>query len=244
MDTMPDTEKPSELADLQRQCERLRAERTEALAARDAALAERHGTIEVEVGARIADLRAEVERERAGARLAAQTARERDVARTERDGAVRKQNRLLAERDTTQTRVEEITRQWELTAALGTRRMLERDAVAVERDRLESEGDAALDERDQAARDRDAALAELDRAARAATVALEQVGPSDRAPAGPERGRRHVAPSTNARADAQRGGLSGVACASARRCGAAGCRRRPAGARAGALTRAAAAHRR
>jgi len=190
--TTPEAEVSSGLGEL----ERLRTERAEALAARDAALAERHDTIEAEVALRIADLRAEAERERAGARLAAQTARERDgaraardeaarerdAARAERDGAVQERNRMLAERDTAQTRVEEVARQWELTAALGTRRTLERDTVANERDRLARARDTALEERDRTAeecdgtaRERDAALAELDSAARAATISLEQV---------------------------------------------------------------------
>ncbi|MCW3019427.1 MAG: hypothetical protein JWN10_1735 [Solirubrobacterales bacterium] len=96
---------------------------------------------------------------------------------------------MLAERDTAQTSAEEVARQWELTAALGTRRTLERDAVANERDtvanecdRLARARDTALEERDRTAEERDgtaherdAALAELDSAARAATISLEQV---------------------------------------------------------------------
>jgi hypothetical protein len=191
---------PTELREL----ERLRLERDEALTARDGALAERHDAIEAEVALRIADLRAEAEREQAGARLAAQTARERDAARVERDeaarerdaarvqrdGALHERNRMLAERDTAQTRVEEVNRQWEMTAALGTRRTLERDAVAVERESAERDRDAAVGERDAALRERDtllqergcaererdAALAERDGAAREspeATVAFE-----------------------------------------------------------------------
>lgn len=123
----------------------------------------------------MADLRAEAERERAGARLAAQTARERDgaradrdeatrernAARAERDSAVQERNRMLAERDTAQTRIEEVARQWELTAGRGTRRTLERDTALNERDHLARE-------RDQLARERDITVEERDR------VALEQ----------------------------------------------------------------------
>jgi hypothetical protein len=57
-------------------------------------------------------------------------ARERDAARVERDGGFQERNRMLAVRETAQTRVEEVARQWEMTAALGTRRTLERDVVA------------------------------------------------------------------------------------------------------------------
>ena len=162
--------------------------RAEALAARDAALAERHDAIEAEVELRIADLRAEAERERSGARLAAQTARERDAARSARDeaarerdaaraardNAVQERNRMLAERDTAQSRIEELARQWELTAALGTRRTLERDTAAVERDRLARDRDAALEERDRLARDHEAAVDERDSTARERDAALEE----------------------------------------------------------------------
>ena len=200
----PEGRSTTELGEL----ERLHVERDEALAARDAALAERRDAVEAEVGMRIADLRAEAERERAGARLAAQTARERDAARVERDEAARERdaarvehdaalherNRMLAKRDTARNRVEEVTRQWEMAAALGTRRTLERDAVAVELERAERDRDTALGERDRAtrgrdaaleerdtlleerdctARERDAALAELDSAAREPTIAFE-----------------------------------------------------------------------
>ena len=148
----------AELQAVKRECEQLRGEHRQALEAREAAIAERHESIEAEVRLRIEDLRAEAERERAGARLAAQTARERDEARAardeaaderdearaERDAAQRARNRILAERDTARTSVEEVTRQWELTAGLGTRRTLERDELAVERDRLARERDAAL----------------------------------------------------------------------------------------------------
>ena len=201
--TTREIEVPPELEELERRCEQLRSERADALAARDTALAERHDAIEAEVALRVADLRAETERERAGARLAAQTARERDGARAardeaarerdavraERDSAVQERNRMLAERDTAQTRIEELARQWELTAALGTRRTLERDAVAVERDRLARDREAALEERDRTAEqrdlaaeerdrtaeERDAALAELDSAASEATISLMQI---------------------------------------------------------------------
>jgi hypothetical protein len=149
----------SHLARLERQCQRLRAERDGARAARDL------------------------------------TARERDAASADRDGVVHERNRMLAERDTAQTRIEEVARQWELTAALGTRRTLERDtaanerdAVANQRDRLACDRDAALEERDRVACDlaaaleehagtieeRDAALAELDSAASTATLALNR----------------------------------------------------------------------
>jgi hypothetical protein len=160
----------------------------EALGARDAALAERHDAIEAEVALRIADLRAEAERERAGARLAAQTARERDAARaardeaarerdaarSERDSAVQERNRMLAERDTAKSRIEELARQWELTAALGTRRTLERDTVTVERERLARDRDAVLEERDRLACDHDVVLEERDRLARDHDVVLEE----------------------------------------------------------------------
>ncbi len=139
---------------------------------------------------RIADLRAEAERERAGARLAAQTARERDDARAardeaarerdavraERDSAVQERNRMLAERDTAQTRIEEVARQWELTAALGTRRTLERDTVTLERDRLTRDREAALEERDRAAEERDATAHERDATAQERDAALAELG--------------------------------------------------------------------
>jgi hypothetical protein len=148
---------------LERDRDRLRGELRQALAARDAALAERHDAIEAEVSLRIADLRAEAERERAAAGLAAQTARERDTARDsrdeaarerdsareERDAALRDRNRMLAERDTAQTRVEEVTRQWEVAVARGTRRTHERDALAGERDALVGERDALAGECDR-----------------------------------------------------------------------------------------------
>jgi len=176
----------AELEVVKRECEQLRGERRQALEAREAAIAERRESIETEVRRRIEDLRAEVERERAGARLAAQTARERDEARAardeaarerdearaERDEAQRARNRMLAERDTVRTRVEEVTRQWELTAGLGTRRTLERDALAVERDRLARERDAALEKADRIARERDAALQACDSAVNDRDAAL------------------------------------------------------------------------
>src|SRR6185312_10678508 len=108
--------------------ERLRSERDRAVAERDAALAERREAIEAEVTRRIEELRAEVERERLGAGLAAQAARERDQARSDRDEAVRERdeaarerdeareqrdgaqhqrNRMLAERDSARSRVQE-----------------------------------------------------------------------------------------------------------------------------------------
>jgi hypothetical protein len=55
---------------------------------------------------------------------------------------------MLAERDTAQTRVEEVTRQWEVAVARGTRRTQERDALTVERDALSSERVALVGERD------------------------------------------------------------------------------------------------
>jgi hypothetical protein len=168
----------SELQAVRRECERLRGERRQAFEAREAAIAERHESIEAEVMLRIEDLRAEAERERTGARLAAQTARERDEARaardeaagerdearTERDDAQRGRNRMLAERDTARTRVEALTRQWELTAGLGARRTLERDSLAVERDRVIRDLGALAAERDRVARERDVALKALDAA--------------------------------------------------------------------------------
>jgi hypothetical protein len=177
----------SELQAVRRECERLRGERRQAFEAREAAIVERHESIEAEVRLRIEDLRAEAERERAGARLAAQTARERDEARAarneaardrdearaERNEAQRARNRMLAERDTARTRVEALTRQWELTAGLGARRTLERDTLAVERNRLARERDAALEERDRIARERDTTLEERDRIARKRDTALE-----------------------------------------------------------------------
>jgi hypothetical protein len=176
----------AELETVKRECEQLRSERRQAFEAREAAIAERHESIETEVRRRIEDLRAEAERERAGARLAAQTARERDEARAARDEAARERdearaernesrqtrNRMLAERDTARTRVEEVTRQWELTAGLGTRRTLERDALTVERDRLTRERDAALEDADRIARERDAALQACDRAVHDRDAAL------------------------------------------------------------------------
>jgi hypothetical protein len=177
----------TELEAVKRECEQLRDERRQALEVHEAAIAERHESIETEVRLRIEDLRAEAERERAGARLAAQTARERDEARAARDEAARERdearagrdeaqrarNRMLAERDTTRTRVEKVTRQWELAAGLGTRRTLERDALAVERDRLTRERDAALQDADRIARERDTALQDVDRIARERKAALQ-----------------------------------------------------------------------
>jgi hypothetical protein len=177
-----------ELQAVKRECEQLRGEGRHALDAREVAIAERHESIEAEVRLRIEDLRAEAERERAGARLAAQTARERDEARAarneaaderdearaERDAAQRARNRMLAERDTARTSVEEVTRQWELTAGLGTRRTLERDVLAVERDRLARERDAALAKGDRIARERDAALEGRDSISRERDGALEE----------------------------------------------------------------------
>jgi hypothetical protein len=161
---------------VKRYCERLRDQLGDALAAREAVIAERHAVIEAEVGLRIANLRAEAERERAAAGLAAQIARERDRARAERleairerdeahaerDTARRERNRMLADRDTARTRAAAATRQWEATAALGTRRTRERDAVASERDRLARERAAIADERDRLARERDAVASERD----------------------------------------------------------------------------------
>jgi hypothetical protein len=187
----------SELQALRGECERLRRERRQAFEAREATLAERHESIEAEVRLRIEDLRAEAERERAGARLAAHTARERDdaraardeaarerdEARAERDDAQRARNRMLAERDTARTRVEEVTRQWELTAGLGARRTLERDTLAVERDRLARERDAVLEEGNRIARERDAALEERDRGAQEHDSAREPREPDIDEPA-------------------------------------------------------------
>jgi hypothetical protein len=177
----------AELGTVERDRERLRHDLREALAARDAAIAERHEVIETEVGLRIAELRAEAERERAAAGLAAQIARERDTAReerveairerdeahAERDASLRERNRMLAQRDTARTLALDATRQWEATAALGTRRTQERDSVAGERDRMTHERDAALEERERVIRDRDAALEELERVTRDRDVALK-----------------------------------------------------------------------
>jgi hypothetical protein len=169
----------SELAGVRGERERLHHELKRALSARESALAERHDVVESEVELRIADLRAEVERERAAAGQAAQIARERDAARLERVEAIRERdeahaerdstrqerNRMLAQRDTTRTRAEAAVRKWEATAALGTRRTQERDAAVSERDRLARERDAALEERNRLAGERDIALAARDRAA-------------------------------------------------------------------------------
>ncbi len=178
----------AEIAKAKRDGRQLSDERNRALAARDAVIAERHELIEREVRLRVAGLRAEVARERAGARLAAQsalqrdearaaceeTARERDAGWVERDNAQSERNRLLAQRDAARRRVQEITRQWEQTAALGTRRTLERDSLAVEHDRLRRDLDAALEERDRLRRDLDAALEERDRLRRDLDAALEE----------------------------------------------------------------------
>ena len=168
----------SELKALKRDHDRLRVEHREALAARERDLSERHDAIEAEVGLRIADLRAEVERERAAAGLAAQSVRERDAARSgreeairerdearaERDAARHQRNRMLAERDAARTRAEETRRSWEVAAARGTRRTQERDAMAIERDRLARERDAAVGHRDRKAAQHEAALARRERA--------------------------------------------------------------------------------
>jgi hypothetical protein len=177
-----------ELKAVKRECERLRRERREALAAQEAALAERSASIEAEVGQRLDELRLEVERERAGGRMAAQATRARDDARVARDEAIRERDRacaerddaqrtrngMLAERDTARARLEELTRRWEQTAGLGARRTLERDAAAVERDRLERARDGALEERDRIAGERDAALVERDRIVRERDAALDE----------------------------------------------------------------------
>jgi hypothetical protein len=175
---------PLELDRVVRDLERVQEERDAAIAARAAAIDERQQAIEREVGERIAELRVEFERERAGARLAAQTAHERDEARAareevarerdeaagERDEAIvardkarQERNRILAQRDAARARVEEATRQWELTAALGTRRTLERDALAVERDRAIHDLEKAREELHSVAGERDVALEACDR---------------------------------------------------------------------------------
>jgi hypothetical protein len=177
----------AEIAKAKRDGRQLSDERNRALAARDAVIAERHELIEREVRLRVAGLRAEVARERAGARLAAQsalerdearaayeeTARERDAGWVERDNAQSERNRLLAQRDAARRRVQEITRQWEQTAALGTRRTLERDSLAIERDRLRRDLDAAREERDGIARDRDLARRACEEATNERDAALE-----------------------------------------------------------------------
>ncbi len=117
---------------------------------------------------------AQAARARDDARVARdQAIRERDRACAERDDAQRTRNGMLAERDTARTRLEELTRRWEQTAGLGTRRTLERDAAAVERDRLERARDGALEERDRIAGERDAALLERDRIAGERDAALD-----------------------------------------------------------------------
>ncbi len=158
-----------------------------------AAGSESRATLEIEVPPELGELERRCEHlssERDEARAARdEAARERDAVRAERDSAVQDRNRMLAERDTAHTRIEELARQWELTAALGTRRTLERDTVTVERDRLARDRDAALEERDRTAEERelaaeerdrtaeerDAALAELDSAARETTISLMQI---------------------------------------------------------------------
>jgi hypothetical protein len=168
----------SELDAVKRDRDRLRLELGQALAARETAIAERHDVIEAEVSLRIADLRAEAESERAAAGQAAQFARERDTARAERaeaigerneahaerDAAMQERNRMLAQRDTARTRAHEAAKQWEATAALGTRRTHERDAAASERDRAARERDGLVQERDRVTQERDAALKERDSA--------------------------------------------------------------------------------
>jgi hypothetical protein len=176
-----------ELDAVQRDRDRLRLELGEALAAREAVIAERHDAIDAEVRLRIADLRAETERERAAAGRAAQFARERDGARAERaealgerdeahaerDAAWLERNRMLAQRDTARSRAEEAMRRWEATAALGTRRTQERDAAASERDRVVRERDAALERSDRVTGERDAAEQERDRVAGERDAALK-----------------------------------------------------------------------
>jgi hypothetical protein len=181
-------EAAAELDAAKQECERLRGQHRQALEARDQAIAARQESIEAEVRVRIEDLRAEAERERAGARLAAQTARERDEARSGRDEAARERdearaerehaqrarNRMLAERDTARSSIEEVTRQWELTAGLGTRRTLERDALAIECERLARDRDDALAKGDSIALERQAALAECERNARERDAAMAE----------------------------------------------------------------------
>jgi hypothetical protein len=144
-----------ELDAVKRDGDRLRVELREALAAREAAIAERHDVIESEVRLRIADLQAETERERAAAGQAAQFASERDGARTERAEALGERDEALAE---------EAMRRWEATAALGTRRTQQRDAAASERNRAARERHAALEDRDRLAGERDAMREELEQA--------------------------------------------------------------------------------
>jgi hypothetical protein len=185
-----------ELQAAKRECERLRRERQEALTAHEAALVERSASIEADVRLRVDELRLEVERERAGAHLAAQAARERDETRVacdeairereracaESDDAQRARNRMLAERDTARARAEELIRRWERTAGLGTQRTLERDATAFERDRLAHECAVARKERDAIARARDAAVDERDRIAHELHTGVEPAGVVTEAP--------------------------------------------------------------
>ncbi|HEX9482691.1 MAG TPA: hypothetical protein VF927_11370 [Solirubrobacteraceae bacterium] len=179
-----DGDAASDLKALEEDRDRLRVAHDRVSRQLDAAVAKHDEEIEAEVERRIANLRVEVERERAGAGLAARMARERDQARAARDEAAKERdeaagerdeareqrdtahqqrNRMLAERDSARSRVLEATRQWELTAAVGTRRTLERDAIATERDRLARERDAAVAASEQIAAERDAALEALDR---------------------------------------------------------------------------------
>jgi hypothetical protein len=66
---------------------------------------------------------------------------------------------------------------WELTAGLGTRRTLERDALVDERDRFARERDAALEQADRIARERNAALGERDRIVHQRGTALDNASP-------------------------------------------------------------------
>ena len=68
----------SELDAAKREHERLRGELRDALQQREAEIAARHDAVEAAVALRVESLQAEAERDRAAARLAAQTARERD----------------------------------------------------------------------------------------------------------------------------------------------------------------------
>jgi hypothetical protein len=167
-----------ELGEVKRHRDELRRELKAALAAQQTAAAERHDAIEAEVELRIADLRAEAERERASAMKAAEFGRERDAARAERTEALRERDkavaerdaarlersRMLAQREKARSRAEDALGRWESTAALGTRRTEERDAAVIGRDRAVRERDAAIEHGGRLERERDALVAQLEQA--------------------------------------------------------------------------------
>jgi hypothetical protein len=146
----------------------LQQERDEALRSREQACSERDEALRSREQARSERDEALRSREQASfqrdeARAARDEASsERDQACRERDAAQQQRNRMLAERDTARSRIEEATRRWELTAALGTRRTVERDAVVVERDRLARELEALTAEYDRLVGERDAGREDLE----------------------------------------------------------------------------------